>query len=50
VWLLLEKGADINTGAECGRAVLPRAPLAGHVAVVLLLLEKGADVNSKDNC
>jgi ankyrin repeat protein len=47
VWLLLEKGADINAqGGEYGNA-LQAASAEGHKTVVRLLLEKGADTNAQ---
>ena len=46
VWLLLEKGADINAqGGEYGNAL--QASAKGRERVALLLLEKGANVNDQ---
>ncbi|MCJ1270776.1 hypothetical protein MMC22_010673 [Lobaria immixta] len=48
VWLLLEKGADVNARNKYGKTALYEAVQHGHEAVVRLLLEEGADVNAKD--
>ena len=46
VWLLLEKGADVNAqGGPFGNA-LQAASWGDHEAIVQLLLKKGADVNA----
>jgi ankyrin repeat protein len=48
VWLLLEKGVDVEAKGEDGWTALMRAAKGGHKAMVWLLLEKGADVEAKD--
>jgi len=47
VWLLLERGIDVNTqGGKYGNA-LQAASLNGNEGIVWLLLEKGANVNAQ---
>jgi ankyrin repeat protein len=47
VYILLEKGADVNAqGGGYGNA-LQAAAAEGHEAIVTQLLEKGADVNAQ---
>ena len=46
VKLLLEKGADVNTGDQYGITPLMAAAFKGHSTVVRLLLDKGAPIGS----
>ena len=47
IWLLLSKGADVNThGGRWGNA-LQAAVCEGKIEVIQLLLDKGADVNAQ---
>ena len=43
--VLLERGADINQGADDGCTPLMIASQEGHEEIVRVLLERGADVN-----
>ncbi|KAJ7900422.1 hypothetical protein B0H13DRAFT_2517933, partial [Mycena leptocephala] len=45
VWLLLERGADINLQDGLNGNALQAASIEGHLELVQLLLERGADVN-----
>ena len=45
VWLLLDKGADINSQSGLFGSALGAASAQGHLQVVQLLLDKGADIN-----
>lgn len=46
--LLIENGADPNTGDQIGSPPLLRAALHGHVHMCRLLLQNGADPNAKN--
>ncbi len=46
VRLLLERGAEVNTGKQDGWTALMLASLNGHCDTVRLLLERGAEVNT----
>ena len=48
MWLLLEKGADVEVKDKIEITALHRAAQNGHEAVIRLLLEEGADVGVKD--
>ena len=43
--LLLDRGADVNRGDDCGQTPLWVACLKGHLDVARLCLERGADAN-----
>jgi ankyrin repeat protein len=49
VWLLLDKGADVNASAkDDGKTPFFRAVSKGHDAVARLLLERGANPEARD--
>ena len=46
VWMLLEKGADVNAGGGvCGKPLFA-ASVTGHTRVAQILLENGADIDA----
>jgi ankyrin repeat protein len=49
VWLLVEKGAELDSKDKYGRTALLWAAENGHEAVVQLLLEEGAEPDSKNS-
>jgi ankyrin repeat protein len=49
VQVLLEAGADVNTGDADGTTALIGAAMRGRTGIVQTLLEEGADVNSVTN-
>ena len=47
--VLLERGANVNQGANAGWTPLIIASQEGHEEIVRVLLERGADVNQGTN-
>jgi hypothetical protein len=48
VWLLLEKGADIEARNKYGEMVLYKMTLMEYNTIVRLLLENRADIEARD--
>ena len=47
VWLLLEKGPDVNAKDESGSTALHQSAWNGRLVAVQLLIEKGANITAK---
>lgn len=49
IYLLLDKGANVNERSESGEAPLMRAVTQNRIDVAHLFIHRGADVNSRNN-